>query len=103
MPSASACGIAHIGPRASVRPSPASSSGGVADGSVRTDAHPAALVVAIAGLLRGIGMQLMLTPQPELYTAPRLAVHARHEPCEAVRGSARSLQMADRSVVAGEP
>jgi AcrR family transcriptional regulator len=35
---------------------------GVADGSIRADADPAACAVALVGLLRGVGLQRLLTP-----------------------------------------
>ena len=36
---------------------------GVADGSIRRDADPAAAAVALAGLTRGAGLQRLLTPE----------------------------------------
>jgi AcrR family transcriptional regulator len=38
---------------------------GIKEGSVRTDANPAAAATAILGMLRGIGLQLMLMPADE--------------------------------------
>lgn len=35
---------------------------GIEEGSIRADADPAAAAVSILGMLRGIGLQLMLTP-----------------------------------------
>jgi len=37
---------------------------GIADGSVRADADPDALAVALVGLVRGIALQLISTPPP---------------------------------------
>jgi AcrR family transcriptional regulator len=42
---------------------------GIADGTVRTDADPAATAVYLMGLLRGIGLQLIATPPPGDFAA----------------------------------
>ena len=38
---------------------------GIADGTVRADADPAAAAVYLVALLRGIGLQLIATPPPD--------------------------------------
>jgi hypothetical protein len=37
---------------------------GIADGSIRADADPAAMAVSLVGLVRGIALQLISTPPP---------------------------------------
>jgi AcrR family transcriptional regulator len=38
---------------------------GIADHSIRSDVSPAALAILILGQLRGVGLQLMLAPEPD--------------------------------------
>ena len=47
---------------------------GVADGSIRPDADPAAAAVALLALLRGVGLQLLLTPEATDLAAVRAEV-----------------------------
>jgi AcrR family transcriptional regulator len=42
---------------------------GIADGTVRADADPAAAAVSLMGLLRGIGLQLIAAPPPGDFAA----------------------------------
>jgi AcrR family transcriptional regulator len=42
---------------------------GITDGSIRSDANPAAAAVFVVGLLRGIGLQLIATPPPRQVNA----------------------------------
>jgi hypothetical protein len=52
---------------------------GVADGSVRADADPAAAGVALVALMRGVGLQRLLSPDAVDLTAVRGEVHAMLE------------------------
>jgi AcrR family transcriptional regulator len=47
---------------------------GVTDGSIRGDADPAASAVALVGLLRGVGLQRLLTPESTDLAAVRREV-----------------------------
>lgn len=47
---------------------------GVGDGSMRSDADAEALAVVVVGQVRGIGMQLMLTPEPTGFDRIRSAL-----------------------------
>ena len=57
---------------------------GIADGSIRSDADPAASAVALVGLLRGVGLQRLLSPE-----ATDLAA-VRGEVCKLLAGGLTS-------------